>query len=308
MLELITLPVDLMSGYWLEKRFGLSRQSLGGFMKDWLKMMVVSLVLGAAAVEAIYAFIGLMGPNWYWGAGAVFVVFFIILAQLAPVVLLPWFYTFTPVTDEGLKKRLDSLCRRSGAEVQGFYEWGLSAKSSRANAALLGLGRTRRVVLSDSLLEHFTPSEIEVVVAHELGHHKGGHILWLIGLQSLIALAVFFLADRLFRLAGPWFDLERLSDPAGLPLLLLCFLIAGALALPVANTVSRHLERRADRFAWRITGLTGSFVSAMERLAALNLSEMRPPALIEHLFAGHPAPARRIRAAINHRRESRGLD
>ncbi|MEW5725314.1 MAG: M48 family metallopeptidase [Thermodesulfobacteriota bacterium] len=299
--ELATLPLTVFSGYVIERRYGLMRQSLRAWTWDLVKAQLVGLVLGLVAVETLYLLFRRAGAAWWLWAGVIFALFFVVLAQVTPVVILPLFFKFKKLPEGGLTDRLMLLCRRAGTPVLGVYEWGLAAKSARANAALVGWGPTRRVVLSDSLLERFTPSEVEVVLAHELGHHRKGHLWWLLALQTVLTFVAFYLAGRVFAALGPRLGLGHLADPTGLPLLVLTFLGLGLLTYPWLNAFSRRLERQADLYALELTGLTGSFISAMERLAAMNLVEIEPNRVIEFLFHSHPSPGRRIQAAKDFR-------
>ena len=295
--EIVTLPLNILSGYYIERKFGLLNQSAWSWAKDLMKAQVVSLVLGAAAVEILYVFFRWVGTMWWLPAGAAFALIFVVLSHLAPVVLLPLFFSFREMPESDLTRGLITLCDKAGAGVNGIYEWGLSTKTKKANAALVGWGSTRRVVLADSLLENFTPSEIEVVLAHELGHHVLKHMPKLLVVQALVTVLAFFFANLVFQHLGPVFGFEYIHDVAGLPLLLLSFVGVGLVVMPLVNWISRRYERRADRFALEMTGLVGSLISAMERLAAMNLSELEPHPLVEALFHSHPSPASRIRDA-----------
>lgn len=301
--QTMTLPMDILSGYTLEKRFGLLNQSLRAWAVDQVKANLLSLILGLVAVELLYLFFRWAGPWWWLPAGGAFAVFFILLAQLTPVLILPIFFKFKPLPESDFTRRLTALCIRAGAKVLGVYEWGLAAKTDRANAALVGWGPTRRVVLSDSLLNKFNPSEIEVILAHELGHFRLGHLTKLMGLQVILTFFAFAAADTTFRWIGPTMGLVYLGDVAGMPLLALAFVGVGLVSMPLANAVSRRLERQADYFALSLTGLVGSFISAMEHLAALNMAELEPHPVVECLFHSHPSPAKRIQAAKNYMRQ-----
>lgn len=305
-LELLTLPLNILSGFFLEKRFGLLNQSASAWTWDYVKAILLSLVLGGAAVELLYLFLSLAGRWWWVPAGGAFALFFVLLAQLTPVLILPLFFKFKPLPETDFSRRLMALCGRAGAPVLGIYEWELSTRTRRANAALAGWGPTRRVVLSDSLLNDFTPSGVEVILAHELGHYRLGHLSKLLGLQIVLTFAAFALADQVYRALGPYLGLHDISDIAGLPLLVLAFIGTGLSVLPLVNMVSRRLERQADDFALKLTGLVGSFISAMERLAALNLAEVDPHPVIEFLFHSHPSPAKRIQAAKDYMRGRQG--
>ena len=303
--ELLALPLEVHTGYFLEKRYGLLHQSGWNWAVDLLKAQAVGLVMGLATVELLYLCLRWFQEWWWIAAGGVFALFFVILVQLTPVLILPIFFKFKPLPDSDLSRRLKDMCQKSGARVVGIFEWKMSDKTSRVNAALVGWGPTRRVVLSDSLLTDFTPSEVEVILAHEIGHHRLGHIWWLLAFQTAVSFAIFGAADLLFRLAGPYFTLFSVENVAGMPLLLLALLVLGLVLTPLLKYYSRVLEKQADGFALALTGLTGSFISAIERLVVLNLGEMAPHPLIEALFYSHPAPVSRIAAAKEFQRNER---
>jgi len=304
--ELMTLPLAVFSGFVIERRFGLLRQSGWSWVSDYLKGILLNLVLGGMAVEALYFFIRFTGSWWWLSAGAAFAFFFVLMAQLTPILLLPLFYKFKPLADDDLSVRLIALCHRAGARVRGIYEWGLSSKTRRVNAALTGWGPTRRVLLADNLVKNFSPSEVEIILAHELGHHKLRHLPKLLMVQILLTFVAFALSDLIFRTFGSSVNLNSLDDVAGLPLLVLIFAVVGLAALPLVNLFSRHLERAADHFAFKLTGGTDIFISAMEHLADLNLSESDPHPVVEFLFQSHPSPVKRIQAARDFFSEKKG--
>ncbi|MBW1711478.1 MAG: M48 family metalloprotease, partial [Deltaproteobacteria bacterium] len=170
--EIITLPLAVYSRFVIERRFGLLRQSGLAWVWDYIKGVLLSLILGGAAIEALYFFIRVTGKWWWLSTGMIFAFFFVLMAQLAPVLIMPIFYKFKPLADDDLSARLTALCERTGARVRGIYEWGLSSKTAAVNAALVGWGPTRRVILSDNLVKDFSAPEVEVILAHELGHHQ----------------------------------------------------------------------------------------------------------------------------------------
>lgn len=295
--ELLTLPLSIYGGLILERRFGLLNQSVRAWAWDLMKSLLVSLGLGLFAVELLYGTMRLTGAGWWLVCGAVFALWFVLLAQLTPVAILPLFYTFTRLRDEDLATGLVDLCRRAGTRISGVYEWKLSTKTRRANAGLMGWGATRRVVLADTLLKNFPAAEVEVVLAHELGHQRLRHLPILMGVQVVLTFAAFFAVDRLYQALGPYFGLTALADPAGMPLVALICALVGLMALPWINLLSRRLETAADRFALELTGKGEAFLSAMERLGDLNLAEKEVSPVVEFLFHSHPALARRTKTA-----------
>ena len=300
--ELISLPFTVASGYFVEKKFDQLTQTAKAWIWDLIKAQAMGMLLGLIAVELLYVFIRSAGAWWWLWAGGAFALFFIILAQITPILILPVFYKFRKMDDQPLTDRLMTLCRRAGEKVMGIFIWDLAVKTRRANAALVGMGATRRVILADTLLDSFTSSEVEVVLAHELGHHRLHHLPLLLLLNVIVALAAFFAADLAFYFAGPFLGFPDLTDVGGMPLLALVFSVVFFCALPLVNGVSRYLEYQADWYALSLTGLVGSFISTMERLAALNLSELKPNPVLEFLFHSHPTPAKRIEAAKQFRR------
>jgi STE24 endopeptidase len=227
-----------------------------------------------------------------------FLALFVLMAQLAPVLLFPIFYKFEPLQDEDLKSRLVKLSERAGTRVRGVYKWNVSEKSKKANAALTGLGSTRRIILADTLLGNYSADEIEAVLAHELGHHVHKHILKSILVQATVTFAGFWAANWVLHYAMErWHIFETLSDFANLPLLVLVFTVLSFLLLPALNAFSRYNERQADRYAFASIASIRPFVSSMNKLAQQNLAERTPSKWIEWFFHSHPAISRRVAAA-----------
>jgi STE24 endopeptidase len=292
--ELGSLPLAFYSGFLLERRYGLSQEPLGRWLLDQLKSFGIGLVLSSAAAAIVYALIGVSPDRWWLPAGLVFALLIIGLTNLAPVLLLPLFYRVKPLDRDALRARLLTLADRAGAKVLGAYEWGLSEKTRKANAALAGIGSTRRILVSDTMLAEYSDEEIEVVLAHELAHHVHGDIWKGIGFESGLIVAGFYLASRALAVLTPVFGLQGAGDIAGLPLLVLAAGAVSFVMVPVANAMSRAFERSADRFALTLTKNPGAFISAMKRLAAQNLAEEHPSKLVQVLFYSHPPVRERI--------------
>lgn len=286
-------------GFRLERSFKLSTQRFRSWAWDEVKGFLVGLVLGGVVVEVLYFTIRQWPQNWWVLAWALFMGLFVLLAQLAPVVLFPIFYKFEPLEDEGLRRRLVVLSERAGTRVRGVYRWKLSEKSKKANAALTGLGATRRIILADTLLDNYTPDEIEAVLAHELGHHVHRHILKSIFVQAAITLLGFWAANWVLHYAVDrnLFGLDRISDFANLPLLALVATVLSFLLMPALNAYSRFNERQADRYAFESIASVEPFISSMNKLAEQNLAERMPSKWVEWFFHSHPAISRRLAAA-----------
>jgi len=295
--EAIGLPLAFYQGVTLERRYGLSTQTAARWWLDHLKAGLLALVFALIAAVLVCSLIRWDPDRWWILAAAAFTAILVVLVQLAPVVLLPLFYEFKPLDRDALVTRLVSLADRAGARVMGVFEWRLSHKTKKANAALAGIGQTRRIIISDTLLAEHSDDEIEVILAHELAHHVHRDIWKGIALETALIALGFYLADRvLTRFAGSS-GLMGKGDVAALPLLLLA---AGAVSLalmPVANALSRAHERSADRYALEMTRNASAFVSAMKRLGVQNLAEERPSRLVQILFYTHPPISARIDAA-----------
>jgi STE24 endopeptidase len=284
-------------GFSLERKFQLSTQNFRSWVWDEAKGFLVGLVLGTVVVEILYFTLRQWPQHWWVLAWALFMGLFIVMAQLAPVVLFPIFYKFEPLDDEDLRRRLVVLSEHAGTRVRGVYRWKLSEKSKKANAALTGLGATRRIILADTLLDNYTPEEIEAVLAHELGHHVHRHILKSIFVQAAITLFGFWAANWTLHYAVDQHMFEELSDFANLPLLALVSVVLSIVLMPALNAYSRFNERQADRYAFESIASVEPFISSMNKLAEQNLAERTPSKWVEWFFHSHPAISRRLAAA-----------
>lgn len=300
LMQAVALPLAYYSSLALDRRYGLSAESPRAWLKDYAKGALLSAVLWIAAAELVYVAIR-EWPRVWWIAGALGCgLATLALAGAAPIVLLPLFYRFKPLDRPLLQERLRRLSQDAGMPVLGAYEWGLGEKTRRANAALVGVGTTRRILLSDTLLADYSDDEIEAILAHELGHHAHRDVLKGVAAQTGLLLLGFGAAAAVLHFStryGVPRGLAGTADVAGLPLLLLA---AGAVSValtPVTNALSRLHERRADAYALRLTQRPSAFISAMRRLAAQNLSEPQPSRTVVRLFHSHPPVEERIRRA-----------
>jgi STE24 endopeptidase len=293
----IELPFAWYQSYWLERRYGLSTQILPHWLADHVKAAVASCAVMIGGLSVVYLSMRWAPERWWAVSAALFVVAMVGLARLAPVILLPIFYRVRPLARPELSARLLRLAAQAGAPVIGAYEWALSGHTRKANAALAGIGRSRRILISDTMLDGYSEDEIEVVLAHELSHHVH-HDLWRgMAMQAATIVAGFYVAAAVLTRAVPWLGLRGLADVAGAPLLLLVAGVFSFAMLPLGNAMSRAQERRADRFALRLTRNPAAFVTAMRRLSQQNLAEERPSRLARWLFYSHPPMRERIEAA-----------
>jgi STE24 endopeptidase len=295
-LELLTLPLSFWSSFVLEHRYQLSNQTLGGWIKKQIKAYIVGGLIGLPLLYGLYALLRLTHPWWLWAAVAWLAVS-LVLGRLLPVLILPLFYKVTRLDDAALQQRLRKLSEGTGLTVEGVYRLHLSEETRKANAALAGLGRTRRVLLGDTLLDQFTPEEIEVVFAHEVGHHVHKHLPKMIVVSVVLSLLGFWLVDLVLRGAAEQLGYSAFNDPAALPLVLLVLSVFGLLLSPAQNALSRFFERQCDRYALERTRDPSAYRSAFVKLARLNKSDPDPHPLVAWLFYDHPPIRQRLALA-----------
>ena len=296
-LEVVGLPLAFYRGVTLERRYELSTQTTIRWWIDHVKAGAISLVFATIAALIVLSLIRWDPERWWISAAVVFTVILVLLAQLAPVVLMPLFYDITPLTRDALRDRLLALANRAGTHIAGVFEWRLSDRTKKANAALAGLGRTRRILLSDTLLAEHSDDEIEVILAHELAHHVYRDIWSAIVVETVLIALGCFAADRVLGAFAMSAGLNGKGDVANLPLLALTLGAVSLALMPITNALSRAHERRADRYALTMTRNAPAFIAAMKRLAAQNLAEEEPSRLVQVLFHTHPSTNARIAAA-----------
>jgi STE24 endopeptidase len=311
----ISFPLSVYAGFVLEHRFGLSRQTFGRWFWRYAKRNFLVLAFGLLLFEGLYAIIWWTGPNWWWIAAVAFFVVSVLIGQLVPVLILPLFYKIERIgtgtggdgdkTEQEAKatevaRRMARLADGTGLSIEGVYRMDMSAETAKANAMLAGLGQTRRVIMGDTLLDGFSPDEIEVVFAHEIGHHVYRHIHKLIAVGVVLSAAGFWLSDQILRtwagIGSGGSGYENLS-PASLPLVMFVLSVFGLLIEPLQNAISRHFERQCDRYALERTGLRSAYVSAFRKLAQLNKDDPSPNPLAVFLFHSHPPIAERLALA-----------
>jgi STE24 endopeptidase len=292
----VTVPLRFYTGYGIEHRFGLSRQSLGQWAWENTKAMILGGTIGLSFLLLLYVCILEFGLFWWGPVGILWFVASILVARVAPVILFPLFYDFTPLEEGRLKERILEVCLKARVHVEGVFSFNLSKNTTKVNAGFAGLGRSRRIILGDTLLKEFSEEEIETVFAHEVGHYAGRHIVRSLIVEGIMTMGGLAMAASLYSSSIEWFGFETISQLAALPLVILWIAVLGMVTRPIGNLVSRHFERQADEFAVRSTGKTEAFVSALRKLAVTNLADPTPHPLVEFFFYSHPSLDRRIRA------------
>jgi Zn-dependent protease with chaperone function len=296
-LGIITMPLTYYQGFILPHRYRLSHQKLGSWLRDRAKALVLSFVLALAVVIFVYWLLETVPDTWWLWTAIVLLLLSLLLTGITPTLLLPIFYKLEPLRDKKLKRRLINLAKRAKAPISNVSTMNLSSKSTTANAMLAGIGKTRGIILTDTLLEKYSEDEIEVVLAHELGHHLHKDIPKLIGLQAADILLILYLSNLILKASLVPFGFNSMSDVAALPLLFLSLSVLTMIVTPFINSYSRHVEASADRTALELTANPQAFISAMTKLTNQNLSVADPGRWEELLFYDHPPYTKRVSLA-----------
>lgn len=296
----LSAPLSYYRGFILPRRYGLSNQSLTGWLSELLKAGILALALGAGIVAASYWFITIVPQVWWLLAWGFVVLVSLILSILAPVVIVPIFFKMRPLADTELKERLKKLASKARADIRDVYTLEFSSKGTIANAVVMGMGKTRRIALSDTLLDKYSPEEIEVIMAHELGHNRHRDILRVFVFQSVILLIGFYATGLILEACIGPLGFSGIDDIAVLPLLVLVFAVLSLLIMPISNTLIRRFEKAADDFALRLTGNPQVFITMMTKLTDQNLAEAEPSRWVELLLYDHPSYRSRVEHAKNY--------
>jgi STE24 endopeptidase len=298
LLGILEIPFDLYSTFVIERDFGFSTITLPLWLKDQIKSLLLSsLLLGiilAVFLELLYTLPGL----WWLPAWVCFVFFQLLLIWLYPKVIAPMFNKFEPIEDEALKKGLDELLERAGFHLKGLFKMDASTRSRHSNAYFTGIGKFKRIVLFDTLINTHTLEEITAVLAHELGHLKKGHIKKQLGASIVISLVVLYVIAKLLAWQNLYltFGFQGIIPYAGLFLLTIIGKPITFFLTPIGSLVSRRYERQADAYARSLTGSTVPLAQALKRIAKDNLANLHPHPLYAWFYYSHPPLAGRIEA------------
>lgn len=290
----VSFAIHLYGSYILEHKFSLSTQGFKGWLKDEIKEVILSLMIALVLIEAFYFIVDRFRDLWPILMTLFWIIFSMILTMIFPTVILPLFFKYKKLQDSDLKEKIFSLAKKLEIKILDVFEIDLSKKSLKANAALAGLGKTKRALVSDTLRDKYSLQEIEVILAHEFSHFKLNHILKHVVINTVFVFFSFCLISYLFR------SLEiSIEDIKNFPILAISFILIGVIYKPLQNFISRRFEANADILSLRVTKDTDSFISVMERLANQNLSLRNPNLFIKLFFFDHPPIDERIKMAID---------
>jgi len=297
---LLNLPFNIYRSFILEHKFNLTKQKFADWLSDQLKGFILTYILSLILFGTFY-FILKTSPLYWWLITALVWLFFsVVIARILPVVIVPLFFKYKPLADSVLKERIVGLAKKMQVQILDVFEIDFSKKTLKANAAFVGWGKTRRVILADTLKDKYSHDEIEVILAHEFAHYKLKHLIKLILINALSTIFMFFLIFKTSSFVLHKFNLSTLEDLAAFPIIILYMTLLGIIIQPLENFLSRSFEKDADRHALEITGSREAFVSMMNKLSDQNLSDRKPHPIIKFFFFDHPPTDERIEMAKSH--------
>lgn len=294
--SILFAPVNFYTGFYLEHKYNLSNQTFKKYVLENLKSMMVGLVIGVPILLLFFFVLNQFEDLWWLVFASAMFLISVVLSQIFPILIMPIFYKITPLNDDELKARITKLAKGAGITVQNVFSFNMSKNTKKANAAFTGLGKTKRIILGDTLLNDYTKDEIETVIAHELGHYKYKHIQKNILFGTAASFLTFFLISLLYKLSISWFDFNNILQIAALPVLSLWAMLIGLVQTPIGNILSRKYEYEADRYAVESTLKPQSFISTLNKLTDQNLGDRKPHPFVEWFFYSHPSVKNRINA------------
>ncbi len=289
-------PVKYYSGFYLEHKYNLSNQTFAKWIWEGLKGILVSSVIGIPILLFFFYSLNKFEQLWWLPFAIALFLISVVLARIVPIIILPIFYKVTPIENEELKTRISNLAKDAGIKVENVFKFDMSKNTKKANAAFTGIGKSKRILLGDTLLDNYTDDEIETVIAHELGHYKKKHIIKNIIIGTVSSFVTLFLIAVLYRVSIGWFGFESISNIAALPLLTLWAMLIGLVQSPLSNILSRKYEYEADEYAIKSTSKADAFISTLNKLNDQNLGDKDPHPFVEWFFYSHPSVKKRISA------------
>lgn len=294
--SIISFPVSWYSGFYLEHKYNLSNQTFLKWIWEGLKGLLVSLVIGIPILLTFYYILNTFYSLWWLPFAVIMFFISVVLSQIFPILILPIFYKLTPIDNDELKQKINSLATNARIRVENVYKFNMSKNTKKANAAFTGLGKTKRIILGDTLLDNYTTEEIETVIAHELGHFKKKHIIKNIFIGTASSFLTLFIIASLYQTSLSWFEFESISQISALPLLALWSMLIGIIQTPLGNILSRKFEYEADEYAVKETRNPGAFIKTLEKLTDQNLGDKEPHPFVEWFFYSHPSIKNRLKA------------
>ena len=294
--SVIFAPVNFYTDFYLEHKYKLSNQSFLKYLWENIKGMMVGSVIGIPLLLLFYYVMNVFGTMWWLPFAIILFLLSVVLARIVPIIILPIFYKVTPIENESLAERIKTLAADAGIKVQNVFKFDMSKNTKKANAAFTGLGKSKRILLGDTLLENFSEEEIETVIAHELGHYKHKHIIKNIIIGTASSFLTLYIIAFLYETMLPLFGFNSILQIPALPIIALCGTLIGLIQTPLTNILSRKFEYQADEYAISTTKKTDAFVTTLEKLTEQNLGDKDPHPFVEWYFYSHPSIKKRIAA------------
>jgi len=287
---ILNFGLELYQSYILEKKYDLSNENLKKWGLKYLKNIALTLSLGATMILVIYYFIVFTEKFWYIYAFLFIVLLNLIIGILAPVVILPLFYKFKPIDNPELKENLEIISKKVGINLNGVYQFDMSKETKKANAAFLGFGKSKRIILGDTLLESLSTDAIVSVFAHEIGHYKKKHIMKIMLLNIVILALLFYTVS--------YISIDKTNSGEVMLLnifkVVFIFMMSNNILMAFQNFISRKYEYEADNYAKKIIGTEKYLVIALKKLQEQNLGDDNPNKIVEFIFYSHPSVKKRI--------------
>jgi STE24 endopeptidase len=294
--SIIFSPINFFTGFYLEHKYNLSNQTFWKWIIEGFKSILVGTVIGTPILLLFYFVLNEFQYLWWLPFACLMFIISVLLAQIVPILILPIFYKITPIENENLKERILVLSKDAGLKVQNVYKFNMSKNTKKANAAFTGLGKTKRILLGDTLLDSYTEDEFETVIAHELGHFKKKHIIKNILIGTVSSFLIFYLIAILHRATLFIFGFTEITQIASLPLIILWGALISLFQNPISNYISRKFEYEADYYAVKATNKKDAFVNTLNKLTDQNLGDRQPNKFVEWFFYSHPSIANRVKA------------
>jgi len=291
--SVVSFPIKYYVEFYLEHKYELSNQSIWKWLLEDFKGLLVGSAIGIPILLLFYWVMLTFGSLWWLVFSIAMFFISVVLAQLVPIIILPIFYKITPIENEEIKKRILGLAKGVGMKVANVFQFDMSKNTKKANAAFTGLGKTKRIILGDTLLDNYTEDEIETVLAHEFGHYKHKHIIKNLFIGTFTSFITFFAIASLYEISLNWFGFKEITQVSALPILSVWAMLIGILTTPIGNIISRKFEYEADEYAIKTTNKSEAFINTLEKLNEQNLGDKEPNPFVEWFFYSHPSVAKR---------------
>ena len=291
---ILFFPLNYYTEFVLEHRFNLSNQTFLLWMWENIKAALIGSVIGLPLLLFFFYVLNTFGNLWWLPFAILLFLLTVVLSKIIPIIILPLFYKITPIDDDDLREKIIKLSASVNLKVENVFKFNMSKNTKKANAAFTGLGKTKKILLGDTLTNEFTNDEIETVIAHELGHFKHKHIIINIFVGTITSFLTLYLLSVLYNLSLTWFGFSKITDIAALPILSLWGMLIGLVQTPLTNLLSRKHEYEADEYAVKSTNKKEIFINTLTKLTEQNLGDKDPHPLVEWFFYSHPSIKNRI--------------